>query len=162
MIVANQSDMPVTAFVVAVEIPGFRPLRARFYYDSYVNWRRDIPIPAGSTAQLPLPQVVGGSAKPSATLQAVLFADGSAIGTRVFIESLLRRRQISLARLEEVLQLTEDISRRALGRTEAVSSLKQRRLQRALGNTSAPFEEQLLHDSFFLRSHKKPRGRITP
>lgn len=49
----------------------------RIYYDIYVNWKWDIPIPQGSSMHLPLPPSFALSVT---ALQAVVFSDGTSSG----------------------------------------------------------------------------------
>lgn len=150
MIVTNRSKLPVTAFVIGVDIPGPRRAWTRIYYDSYVNWRRDIPIPPGASAELPWPHASGAAPSPAPSLQAVLFSEGTSLGEERYVNDLLRRRQTLLGGLQRVAGLLRDFQSQDVGRQEALSALNRERSLRAVQNMHLPFEERIVGDIPFL------------
>lgn len=103
--ITNNNNQAITGFVMVVNPKG-RNAKSRehvdTFYDIYINYHSDDPIPHGASRRLPLAFIVGTPPSELAPeVKAVVYADGSSEGDPTWISRLLRRRQRLYTRLIE-------------------------------------------------------------
>jgi len=88
----NDSDVPITAFVVMEVSPAGKEDRA--FFDIYTAPDSSLPVPPGSSFTRKLSSLFSGTdlSKVSAEVPAVIFKDGSSAGDPVWINTILARR----------------------------------------------------------------------
>jgi hypothetical protein len=149
MSITNNSDSPVTAFVVTMDLTKSHRGLTTFYHDVYCNYRNDHQIPKGASLEIPLPfSGQASSAVPLSlpTLQGVLFKSGATWGDAFWIGDILERRSVLQFRLNEAIGLLQSVSDQQLSKPDAMSFLQQRRAEIAQVNAGIPIERRLMHD----------------
>jgi hypothetical protein len=155
--ITNAHSSPIEAFLVTVDVgPTSKPL-TRIYYDVHSNYKRDVPIPPGTSQQVPLPSIVGQDL-PVPTLRAVVFSDGTSVGDSTWVHELLHRRKILSDRMEEVMALLKTISDQKLTREEALDALEKARQARKNATSDATLEERVWHDQVFYMAIRNLQG----
>jgi hypothetical protein len=121
--VSNSHGSPIEAFLVTVDTAATNKPLSRIYYDVYLNYKHDAPIPPSTSKQVPLPHIVGQEL-PVPTLRAVVFSDGTSAGDAVWVQELLHMRKILADRLEETIALLQKASDQNLTREETLDLLQ--------------------------------------
>lgn len=129
-------------------------------YDTYVNWRYELPIPQGAASIQPLVRIEGGTWATVATLKAVIFSDGSTQGAQEDVNEILERRQIIFDRLGEMTDLLSDMRHRNLGKAEALGELARVRWSRDRSVSSLPIEVRRTHDFVFSATLRRLDGGL--
>jgi hypothetical protein len=158
--IANQSKLPIEAFLVSVaDGKANRPL-TRIYYDTHAGYRHDSVIPAGTSYQATLPHIIGDPV-PIATLQAVVYSDGTTQGDIYWVKELLRRRTVLIDRLQEIIALLRNISDQHLPRDLSIDILEKARQARleASPGASRP-EERVWNDQIFHITKRSLQGEL--
>jgi hypothetical protein len=158
--IANQSKLPIEAFLVSVTNGKTNKPLTRIYYDTHAGYRHDSIIAPGTSYQRVLPHIVGEPA-PIPTLQAVVFADGTTQGELYWVNELLRWRTVLTERLEENIALLNNISDHRLTRDssiEIIENARQARLQASPG-TARP-EERIWNDQVFRMTKRSLQGEL--
>lgn len=148
-VVTNHNTPAITSFLVTAPslTKSGKPL-TRFYFDTYVNYRRDYPIVTRDSEQMPLPHVAGRPA-PQPILRAVIFEDGSSWGEASWVDELLQRRALALRALNNIDRILEAAATQNLSRENLLDALQQERAREAAVNPGLRPEDGVLLDSVF-------------
>jgi hypothetical protein len=160
IVVANQSKLPIEAFLVSVADGRTNKPLTRIYYDIHAGYRHDSAIPSGTSYQGALPSIIGEPV-PIPTLQAVVFSDGTTQGDAYWVKELLRRRTVLTDRLQEVIALLTNMSSQHLARDSSIDVLEkahQARLQASPG--AARPEERVWNDQIFRMTRRSLQGEL--
>lgn len=135
--ITNNAKVPITGFIVTVDLTLSRRVLTRYYFDVFVNYKHDYPIPHGDSTEMPLPRL-SGLPVPEPVLRAVVFEDGSSWGPKEWVDEMLERRSILLERLDSLDSLFETEMQRSPTRESLKATLQQQREARAAVNVGQP------------------------
>jgi hypothetical protein len=157
VVVSNMHHLPVEGFLVTVDTVATNKPLARIYYDVYLNYKHDVPIPPDTSKQVPLPHIVGQDL-PIPTLRAVVFSDGTSLGDGAWVQELLHMRKILSGRIEEVMALLQDASDNHLTREQTLDALQKARQASRDATPNATVEERVRQDQAFYMAIRNLQG----
>jgi len=159
-VVTNHNTPAITAsLVTTVSLTRSGKPLTRFYFDTYVNYRRDYPIVTRDSEQMSLPHIAGRPA-PQPVLRAVIFEDGSSWGEVSWVNELLQRRALVLRALDRIDRILEAAARQNLSKENLLGGVQQERALEAVANTGLLQEHRILEDSVFQTAIANLNGGI--
>jgi hypothetical protein len=113
--VTNHRNVSVEALFITGYLLGPKQPLQRIFYDSHFINRRDVPIAAGGTQDIPFGYMAGTDA----TLRAVVFSDGTTEGDEESVGRILNRRRVTLDALRDVQSVLQSAMDRKLSAGDA-------------------------------------------